>query len=75
MDNRAEYKINGINLPVSRNTDSQASQAISGARLEHKTGIGANPGGDTGAIAPPRICQGGLYIAQAPPRKLLNSPP
>ena len=32
------------------------------------------PGGYRG-FSPPRICQGGLHIAQAPPRKLLNGPP
>jgi len=33
------------------------------------TARGANPGGATGAIAPPKICEVGLRIAQAPPRK------
>ena len=43
--------------------------------------MGANPGGATGAIAPPRICHEGLNIALAPPENdeiaslLLNSPP
>ena len=32
------------------------------------------PGGHRG-YSPPRICQGGLHIAQAPPRKLMNGPP
>src|SRR6218665_3056673 len=43
--------------------------------------MGANPGGATGAIAPPRICHEGLNITYAPPENdeiaslLLNSPP
>ena len=38
-------------------------------------GIGANPGWASRAIAPPRIFQGGLCIAQAPPENAEIAPP
>jgi len=42
-----------------------ATNRSSEAKHWRTSTMGANPGGTTGAIASPRVCQNGLNIAQA----------